>query len=304
MISPAEFPPAVRPGDRVGVAALSGPVREDRLQSGLTALRALGYEPVLGSNIRSHAGLFAGSDNERLDGFHALAADADLRAIFFARGGHGLLRILPRIDWSLLAETPRFYVGYSDLTPFLLGVVARLGLVALHGPMIAADLARGLSAEEVASLQAALRADPLPTLPVAGFLAPGSAEGVLLGGCLSLLVSTIGTPYGLDGEGAILAWEDTNEPLYRIDRMLTHLNLSGTLSAVRGMVMGSCPVRGADTAISPDSMPAVECLRDHAASLHGPVAWGLPMGHDSPNWTLPLGRRVLLDSATQELALR
>ncbi len=302
-IPPASLPPAVRPGDRIGIAALSGPVREDRLARGVALLRELGYEPVLAVNVARQAGLFAGDDAERLDAFHALAADPDIRAIVFARGGHGVLRVLPGIDWELLRRQPRFYVGYSDLTPFLLGVVARLGLVALHGPMAAADLARQPSAEEVASFTAALSGAPLPALPLAGFVRDGAAEGVLLGGCLSLLTATLGTPYAVDPAGTILAWEDTNEPLYRVDRMLTHLGLSGTLSAVHGMVMGSCPLAGENAGES--ASPALlDSLRQHAAAVAGPVAFGLPMGHQAPNWTLPLGLCVQLDSSLRELVLR
>ena len=111
-----ELPPPLQPGDRVGVAALSGTVEIRRLEAGLEALAELGYEPVEAANLRSRSGIFAGSDDERLRAFHDLAADPDLRAIFFTRGGHGLLRILPSMDWQLLARHPRAYVGYSDLT--------------------------------------------------------------------------------------------------------------------------------------------------------------------------------------------
>lgn len=300
----AVFPPALRAGDRVGVAALSGPVREDRLARGLAALRELGYEPVLARNLGSQSGLFAGPDDERIDAFHELVADDGLRAVFFARGGHGVLRVLPRLDWDLLARAPRFYVGYSDLTPFLYAVVERLGLVALHGPMVAADLARGLTADEARSLQAALAGAPLGALPLAGFVQDGTTEGPLLAGCLSLFAATQGTAYAPPAAGAILAWEDTNEPLYRVDRMLTHLDLSGTLSAVRGMVMGSCPLLGENDATGGASLLLLAALRDHASSVAGPVAYGLPSGHQAPNWTLPLGRVVQLDSATRELVLR
>jgi len=119
MIGAVSPPPAVRPGDRVGVAALSSHVDPRRLEQGVAVLRELGFEPVLAGNLDRVDGLFAGSDAERLAAFHELAADESLRAIFFARGGHGLLRVLPRIDWPLLARFPRAYIGYSDLTPFL-----------------------------------------------------------------------------------------------------------------------------------------------------------------------------------------
>lgn len=179
----ARLPPEVAPGDRVGVAALSGKVEPEALEAGVEALRGLGFEPVLAENVRRHHGSFAGADEERLAGFHDLAADPAIRAIFFARGGHGVLRLLHRLDWRLLERHPRAYVGYSDLTPFLLEVVRRLGLVAFHGPMVAVDFARGLDSGELSALLESLahRTPPLPIEPLNG-AAEGPVEGPLLEG--------------------------------------------------------------------------------------------------------------------------
>ena len=151
------WPAAPRQGDRVGVAALSGWAPPERVDRGLAALRSLGFEPVPAPNLGRRDGPFAGSDEERLEGFHRLAADPDVRAIFFLRGGHGVLRLLDRIDWELLATTPRAYVGYSDLTPLLLEVTRRTGQVTFHGPMVAVEMARGLGQAEEESLLGALR---------------------------------------------------------------------------------------------------------------------------------------------------
>jgi len=295
------LPPPVAPPDRIGVAALSGPVDPDRLARGLAALAALGFEPVPAANLSARDGLFAGSDDERLAAFHALAADPTIRAILFARGGHGVLPLLPRIDWDLLAARPRAYVGYSDLTPFLLAVVARLGLVAFHGPMVAADLARGLGPEEEASLLGALAGRAPAPLPVARWLSEGRAEGPLLGGCLSLLTATLGTPWAPDLAGAILFWEDLNEPLYRLDRMLTHLDLSGNLTAVRGMVVGHCRPTDAGSETDP-RWPAV--LSRASRAICGPKAVGVPAGHGTPNLTLPLGAVAHLDPVAGGLVIR
>lgn len=290
-LSGARLPPPVNSGDRVGVAALSGPVDPGRLGRGLAALERLGFEPVPAANLRSRHGLFAGPDDERLAAFHALAGDPTVRAIVFARGGHGVLRLLPRIDWDLLARHPRAYVGYSDLTPFLLAVVRRLGLVAFHGPMAAADLARGLAEPEERSFLDALAGGIGRALPVAGWLREGPAEGPLLGGCLSLLASVQGTPWAPDLTGAVLFWEDLEEPRYRLDRMLTHLGLSGSLAAIRGMVIGHCRPTDTDPA-EPGGGP---WLADALAGHGWPVAWGLQAGHEAPNLTLPLGAPARLD---------
>jgi muramoyltetrapeptide carboxypeptidase len=279
----------------VGVAALSGPVDPARLQAGLAALRRLGFEPVLGANLRSRDGLFAGGDAERLAAFHQLAADPALPVIFFARGGHGLLRVLPALDWELLKRRPRAYVGYSDLTPFLLEVVRRLGLVAFHGPMVAADLARGLAPAEEESLLAALAGRYPAVQPFSRWLREppaGGAVGPLLGGCLSLLTATLGTPFAPDLESAVLFWEDLNEPPYRVDRMLTHLGLSGNLANIAAMIVGHLENGHRPAEAQPD-WPAL--ISGSVASFSWPLAWGLESGHVAPNRTLPLGLTARLD---------
>ncbi len=301
MTASISLPPPVVPPARVGVAALSGPVDAGLLARGLAALRGLGFEPVPAANLAASDGLFAGTDDQRLDAFHDLAADPSIRAILFARGGYGVMRLLPRIDWDLLAVHPRAYVGYSDLTPFLLAVVARLGLVAFHGPMVAADLARGLDDTERASLLDALAGRPPAPSPVSGWVREGCAEGTLLGGCLSLLTATVGTPWMPDLAGSILFWEDLNEPLYRLDRMLTHLSLSGSLTAVRGMVVGHC--RPTDAAEDGDPRWS-ETLRSAPGPIDGPRAVGLPAGHGAPNLTLALGAQARLDPAVGGLLVR
>jgi muramoyltetrapeptide carboxypeptidase len=299
----AVLPPPVRPGDRVGVAALSGPAEPARLERGMAALAELGFEPVAAANVAHRHGLFAGDDGDRLDAFHELAADPSIAAILFVRGGHGLLRLLPRIDWGLLARRPRAYVGYSDLTPFLLEVVRRLGVVAFHGPMVAADLARGLGDEERNSLLAALAGEYPVELPVEMAeedRARPPAEGPLLGGCLSLLTSVLGTPWAPRLDGSIVFLEDVSEPLYRLDRMLTHLRLSGSLDAIHAMVFGQI---GCLDAPAQDSAGCLRPLRQALADLPGPFAWGLDAGHRAPNLTLPLGLPARLDPQAGRLVL-
>ena len=296
----ALLPPPVRPGARVGVAALSGAVDPERLRRGLAELERLGFEPVPARNLAAVAGTgkvrFAGGDEERLAAFHELAADPDLPAILFARGGHGLLRLLPQIDWQLLARTPRAYVGYSDLTPFLLAVVQRLGVAAFHGPLVAAELARGLLPEEEESLLGALAGDYPVEHPLAGALRDGAGEGPLLGGCLSLLVGTLGTPWAPDLAGAIVFLEDINEPLYRLDRMLTHLRLSGSLDAIRGMVIGHFDGDGPEPP-GAEVEARIALMAESLAGFPWPLAWGERSGHRAPNLTLPLGLPARLEGA-------
>ena len=277
------------PGDRIGVAALSGVVDPESLEAGVEALFGLGYEPVLAANLTSRHGLFAGSDEERVAGFHELAADVTLGAIMFARGGHGTLRVLPHLDWTLLERRPRAYVGYSDLTPLLNLVVSRLGVVALHGPMVAADLARGLTPQETESLVGGLRGEFAASQSIAGCGKP--VVGRLVGGCLSLLAAATGTDYAVTGKGAILFWEDVEEPVYRLDRMLTQLRLSGSLIGIRGMVVGRLDPQREDG----EEKVLEALLQDWGRELSCSIGYGVESGHCRPNMTLPLGLNARME---------
>ncbi len=292
----AELPPPVFPGDRVGVAALSGPVDSDRLDAGLNALGRLGFEVVTAPNIRQRHGLFAGSDTERLEGFYELVDDPSVKAIFFTRGGWGLNRLLPRLDWRRVVRHPRAYLGYSDLTPLLNGIVTRAGLVTFHGPMVAADLARGLTPAEQESLLQALAGSYPQSFEVRACEQGQPVEGVLLGGCLSLLVSLLGTPWEVDLEGAVLFIEDLNEPPYRLDRMLTHLRLSGTLTKIKALIVGYLHGEGGKEPTAMDGEITLEMVLDALArDFPWPLAKGLEAGHASPSLTLPLGLNARLD---------
>ncbi|MDE2922242.1 MAG: LD-carboxypeptidase [Acidobacteriota bacterium] len=292
--SRVERPPAAKPGDRVGIAALSGRIDPDRLAAGAAALEELGFEPVLASNLLPEASLsgrplFAGSDRERLEAFHELVADESVAAIVFARGGYGVPRILEHVDWTLLASRPRPYIGYSDVTPFLLALVTRTGTMAFHGPM-AVDFARGLLPEERRSFLNAL-AGRLPGPWALEGVSVGSSagrpqaiEGRLLGGCLTMLAATVGTGLLPAFQDSVLVLEDIDEPEYRIDRLLTQLRVSGQAAGVRAVIAGhftNC-----------DARPS---LIDFAELLGVPLFAGLPAGHQAPNHTLPLGASVTLD---------
>ncbi|MFQ5525201.1 MAG: LD-carboxypeptidase [Thermoanaerobaculia bacterium] len=291
----ASMPPPLNEGDRVGVAALSGPVEATALEAGAEALRGAGLEPVLAANLGRSEGPFAGRDEERLHGFMDLAGDPDIKAIFFARGGHGILRVLPALDWEVLSRHPRAYLGYSDVTPFLNLVVERLGLIAFHGPMVAVEWADGLDSREQESMWKLLSGDLELDVPVVG--TGGRAQGVLKGGCLSLIAATAGTEFSPRLDEAVLFFEDVAEPLYRLDRMLTQLRLSGSLAKIKAMVAGRIEPVESDPVS--DGLPAL--LADFSRDLNCPAAWDLPSGHSRPNITLPLGARVRLDAEVGSL---
>jgi muramoyltetrapeptide carboxypeptidase len=293
---------ALRPGDVVGVAAPAGPVEEARLGRGVAELERLGFGVRLADGVLDRRAFTAGSVEGRLRQLHELFADPGIAAIACARGGAGTIQILPGLDRGLLARNPKPIVGYSDIT--LLHVeMERLGRTSLHGPMVARELADGEQAYDRASLWHALTGEGEPYTSGPGDLGPladGEAEGILRGGCLSMLAAAAGTPWAFRGRGdpTILFVEDVDEPPYRIDRMLRQLRASGGLSGVAGVVFGEmkgcAPGQG-------DGYSLEGVLLDALVGLEGPVALGLSSGHASrANVTLPFGVRARLDCASGE----
>ena len=291
------LPPPVVPGDLVGVAALSSVPDRESLEAGIEQLERMGYHVNRAANLGQSWHLFAGEDQARVTAFHELVATPDVRAVVFARGGHGCLRALPLIDWDLIASQPKAYLGYSDLTPLLLQIVERVGLVTFHGPMVATDLARGLNDEEETTFRQALVGHPID-LPCTPLPDAQDVEGVLLGGCLSLLAATLGTSFEPDLSDALLFLEDVNEPLYRVDRMLTQLELSGSLKNVKAMILGHLELTDPNL-----SEPLPDLLKQTSGGAAILAATGLPCGHGIPNLTVPIGVRARLAPSEGRLQL-
>jgi muramoyltetrapeptide carboxypeptidase len=284
-------PPRLTPGATIGVANVSGPVDEGRLDAGLGVLRSKGYRVVEASNLRRRDGFLAGTDAERAAGYRALVLDPAVDAIFFARGGYGASRVLPLLDSDEIRSNPKIHLGGSDLTALFAFAAKRASLATGYGPMVAVQIAgtseldweRVLSGERPES--AAVDADDV--------VAPGIGEGALVGGCLSLLASLCGTPDAVDGRGAVLFWEDVGEEAYRLDRMLTQLERSGTFDGLQAMVIGSIAPGRREGAESSEEVRS--WLMRRFAGAPFPVAAGFPAGHLAATRTLPLGARVRVD---------
>lgn len=289
-------PLALRPGDLIGVAAPAGAVSEERLWRGKAELEALGFAVRIADGVLERSAFAAGSAEQRLRQLHGLFCDPEVKAIVCARGGAGAVHLLPLLDRELLRANPKPLVGYSDITA-LHQALGQLGLMSLHGPMAARELADGPLAYDRASLWHALTGEGEPWQSGAGDLVPlrsGEAEGILRGGCLSLLAALAGTPWALAGSGEprLLLLEDVGEPPYRVDRMLRQLRLAGGFEGVGGIVFGALPgcAAGETEGYSLEGV-VLEAL----AGLEVPVAWGLASGHTTgPNLTLPLGVRARL----------
>jgi muramoyltetrapeptide carboxypeptidase len=284
-------PPRLQPGATIGVAAVSGPVDPDRLDAGVRGLKTRGYRVVLASNVLDRRDFLAGSDAERAAGYRELLADPAVDAVFFARGGYGASRILRYLDPAEIRARPRIHLGGSDLTALFGFLAAQAGLVAMYGPMVALSMAEdGLDWESV--LRGEVPASH--TFAASDVLARGTGSGPLVGGCLSLLASMAGTPEAVSGDGAVLFWEDVGEPTYRLDRMLTQLERSGTFDRLHAMLIGSISTGARGGGDSPEGVSA--WLRERFADAPFPVVSGFPAGHLPRSRTLPLGVTVHLDA--------
>ena len=293
--------PALRPEGIIGLIAPAGPAALDVEKAGQW-MRARGHELRIFPGVYERDGYLAGSDDVRLRDLHAAFADPEIDAIFCLRGGYGTPRLLDRLDYDLLRANPKPFVGYSDITALHLAISRYAGFVTFHGPMLNADLLGDKQQPTESSLFSMLLgqlgAGSVVAHPVAYALTTlesGIACGRLLGGNLSMIAAVMGTAYEIDAEGIILLIEDVNEPIYRIDRLLTHLRLAGKLEQIAGVLVGD--VAGVDKA-------ALErLLKQTFAPLCIPVLSGWRSGHCDPNLTLPMGALVRLDAGAQRLVL-
>jgi len=293
-------PRALRPGDKVGIVAPASNVNREMLEAGCDGLRRAGYEPLYLESILERDLYFAGSAERRARELEEMFTRDDLRAIVCARGGYGSNYLLPAldsktIDLAKIAKHPKIFVGYSDLTTLLTWFSDAAGLVTFHGPMVAKDfgVADGV---DLASWQNAVSGAAEWEIGEGSGAKPlvaGEAEGILYGGCLSILVAALGTPYDIQTAGTILFVEDLAAKPYQIDRMLMQLKLAGKLKGVRGIVFGEMlDCRQGPT----QDYTLEEVVLRIVGDLGIPVAFGLRSGHVSrANTTLPIGVKARLE---------
>ncbi len=279
-------------GEPIGVAALSGPVDRERLEAGLGVVRGWGHPVVVAENVGRRAGYLAGDDEERLAGL-AEVVEHGARWIVAARGGYGATRLLDRLGWDLLHELDVALVGFSDVTALLNPLARRGGTVQVHGPMVAAGLHRPRNAARLRHLmEGSLRGECLFRFGERQVVRHGAAVGASVGGNLSVLVSLIGTDWEPDFAGSVVFLEDVGEPLYRLDRMLTHLRSSGRLRKVKALIGGSLR----DCRPAPERSRRWCCMLEESAPEGAPVVVDLPFGHGAVNLALPIGAEVSVDT--------
>jgi muramoyltetrapeptide carboxypeptidase len=299
-------PAALRPGDVVGIVAPASNVKREALEAGCETLRRMGYKPFFFDSILEQDLYFAGSVQRRARELEEMFLREEVRAIICARGGYGSNHLLQAIDVKKIAAHPKIFVGYSDLTTLLTWLADSAGFVTFHGPMAAKDFAvtDGVDSASWKAALGGLSQWVLDSGPASGVkvLVEGSAEGLLYGGCLSMLAASLGTPYEVRTEGTILFMEDLAAKPYQIDRMLMQLKLAGKLADVRGIIFGEMVdcVQHQDQGYTLE-----EVVLRIVGDLGVPVAYGLRSGHVSRgNITLPIGVQAALGVDSSGVSLK
>jgi len=288
-------PKALRPGGTIGVVATAASVDSAELSQGMDRLKAMGFRVKLGRSTEKQWRYLAGSDRERAEDLNRMFSDSDVSAIVCARGGYGTARILPSLDEEAIRRNPKILLGSSDVTVLLNYLNRRPGLVTFHGPMVAPNFGKQPSdLTDSWFLKICVEGRGTGPIAVTGVtgLRKGKAQGLLVGGCLTMVCSTLGTPYEIDTNGAILILEDVNEAPYRIDRMLSQLKAASKFDNVRGVIFGKMP------GCHPPAQSAhtlEDVIRDVLAGRTFPILYGFPTGHGGEQVTLPLGIPVEID---------
>ena len=294
-----KIPPYLKKGDKVSIVCTARKFSVQEAQPSIQMLESWGLEVVLGKTIGLDNFQLGGTDQERIDDMNAQISDADIKAIWCARGGYGTVRIIDSIDFSPLLQHPKWIIGFSDVTT-LHSHLHTLGIATLHGIMaFSVPLAKE---ESKASLHRALFGQGL-TYTLEGYHANriGQASGLLVGGNLSILYSLLGSPSSIDTKGKILFIEDLDEYLYHVDRMMQNLKRNGLLKDLAGLIVGGM------TDMHDNSIPfgynAQEIILDVVKDYNYPVVFNFPAGHGASNWALKMGTIVELKATDNQVTV-
>ena len=315
-IAPSQKRPAIKPkrlaaGDTVGlVVPATPPFESDEIQFAKAQMEAIGFQVEIGPHAFDKVGYFAGRDRDRADDINRMFADERIAGIVCYTGGWGTPRVLPYLDYDLMARKPKVIIGYSDITALLNAIHQKSGLITFHGPVGGStfdpytleNFRRTVMTAELAGVLLAPPKKPNELVDRSNRiikLAPGKASGPLIGGNLTMISTLMGTPYEVDTAGAILFLEDVHEELYRIDRMLTQLALGGKFARVAGIVFGRC----SDCGYKGPTFSLEEILRDRFSGLGVPAMSGLSFGHIEQKLVMPIGVQATLDADAGTLSL-
>lgn len=296
-----KIPPYLKPGDKVAVVAPAGKVDEEKLKPALSILVSWGLEVICGENLYRSNGYFAGTDQERLSDLQNVIDNPEVKAVFCVRGGYGITRIIDNLDVEAIKVTPKWIVGFSDITALHLKL-SNHNVQSVHGIMpavfnpeqdlLSVNHLRDFLFGKISSIEFDSTRDNIT----------GETKGFLRGGNLSILADCIGTKTALETENTILFIEEVDEYLYKIDRMLTHLQRTGALEKIKGLLIGHfTSVKDTST---PFGKSLQEVILEKVSELNIPVAFGLPAGHDKPNLALPHNRFVSLSVSSGKTIIK
>ena len=284
-------PSKLKKGDKVGVIAPASPPKSAPLKKGIQFLEELGLEVKVGNSVHKKYGYLAGKDTERIEDIHRMFADQDVKAIFSACGGFGTGRIVSRLDFELIRQNPKIFWGYSDITFLHTAIHQQTGLVTFHGPMLSSDIGledvHGASKESFRQLFQTKDIEYTHDKTKLETVSEGVATGPVIGGNLTLLVSTLGTPFEVNTKGKIFFIEDIDEEPYQVDRMLNQLKMAHKFKDASGIIIGdfkNCEPKKRERSLTLD-----EVLTEHIANAGKPAIKGFNIGHSSPNIAIPVG---------------
>lgn len=302
-------PKPLKYGDCIGIIAPSSPsYEEEKIELSKKFLKDMGFKIKIGKSCYEKYGYLAGSDEIRTCDINAMFADEEVDAIICLRGGYGTPRILDKIDYEIIKKNPKIFVGYSDITAIHIAINQICNLVTFHGPMLTSEMANNFDEFTQKSLFDLIMGSENkkslsnPKGEEIRCLYSGQAEGKLIGGNLTLICATLGTPYEIDTEGKILFIEEIKEEPYKVDRMLTQLYLSGKLEAANGIILGDwndCVAEHPDR-----SLTLEQVFEDILKSLKKPTIYNFRAGHCSPMITLPMGVNVFMNADKMEIILK
>ncbi|MGA1868865.1 MAG: S66 peptidase family protein [bacterium] len=290
-------PRIIKRGDTIGIVAPAGPFDKEKFILGTKRLNEYGFKIKFLDTIFAKKGYLAGTDKRRADEINTMFCDKDVHAIFCARGGYGSARLIPLLKADSIKKNPKIFIGFSDITVLHLFIHKTCSMVSFHGPMVATDqLAYIRALSEHCLLHALTKDSPLPPIPFSKnkIVREGRGKGVLIGGCLTLLIHSLGTHYEIDTDNKILLIEDRKEAPYRIDRMLYHLKAAGKLEKINGVVFGD--ILTSTQGRSDNEKKLRDLINEVFDRQNIPICIGLPFGHALENLTIPLGIEVTLDT--------
>jgi muramoyltetrapeptide carboxypeptidase len=283
--------PKLKPGDTVGIIAPASPPKKEALEKAISFLEGLGLVVKIGSSVHYKYGYLAGTDEKRVEDIHTMFLDPDVKAIICACGGYGTGRLVSKLDYELIAGNPKIFWGYSDITFLHTAIHQKTGLVTFHGPMLSSDVGlpdvHELTKQsfgqlfENKSVEFTHKTTPLRTV------VEGKASGQVIGGNLTLLVSTLGTDYEVDTKEKILFIEDIDEEPYKVDRMLNQLKMAGKFQDAEGIIIGDFKNCGPDK--RKESLTLDQLFDEYIKPANKPAMKGFLIGHSSPCLAIPVG---------------